>query len=148
MDITTLIDYDEWANRKVFNAIKGLEAESYEAELYKQFAHLLATQIVWMSRITGNSSKLAIWPDLSIHETETLMNENPKKLKNLISRKDTLITYKNSRGEEFQNSVEEILMHLTIHGQHHRAQIAKLLRKAGTSPPGTDFIFFLRTLHN
>ena len=109
---------------------------------------MLATQIVWMSRITGNSSELAIWPDLSIHETETLMNENPKKLKNLISRKDTLITYKNSRGEEFQNSVEEILMHLTIHGQHHRAQIAKLLRKAGTIPPGTDFIFFLRTLHN
>lgn len=148
MDITTLIDYDEWANRKVFNAIKGIETESYEAELCKQFAHLLATQIVWMSRITGNSSKLAIWPDLSIHEIETLMNENPRKLKSLILRKDALITYKNSRGKEFQNSVGEILMHLTIHGQHHRAQIAKLLRKAGTTPPGTDFIFFLRTLHN
>ncbi|WP_395084871.1 DinB family protein [Gracilimonas sp.] len=39
--------------------------------------------------------------------------------------------------------MEEILVHLTIHGQHHRAQIAMLLRQAGqTRPlPISSFLF-------
>ncbi|MEX0845990.1 MAG: DinB family protein, partial [Balneolaceae bacterium] len=76
------------------------------------------------------------------------LDQNPDKLHSLIQKKTEIIEYSNSKGVTFRNSVEEILMHIVIHGQHHRAQIAKLLRKTGITPPVTDFIFFLRTVDN
>jgi|AntRauTorckE6833_2_1112554.scaffolds.fasta_scaffold03514_6 uncharacterized damage-inducible protein DinB len=148
MDLQQLLDYDEWANHRVFNAIKKVNDSAFEAEIKKLFAHLLSAQLVWMNRINNRPLPDEIWPDLSISEMKGLLNKQPKKLKSLVSRKEELIRYKNTKGDEFQNSVEEILVHLTIHGQHHRAQIASHLRKAGANPPGTDFIFFLRTLDN
>lgn len=145
MKLSILISYDEWANRKVFEVIKNLPENKPYGEIYSLFAHLLAAQVIWMSRITGSStSGLKIWPELSLSEIESLLGQNPRKLKELVSDPSKIIRYSNSKGDEFQNSVEEILMHLIIHGQHHRAQIAKLLRQAGITPPGTDFIIFLR----
>jgi uncharacterized damage-inducible protein DinB len=78
----------------------------------------------------------------------SLVEDNPAILQKMISRKNEAIVYKNSKGTVFNNTVEEILVHLTIHGQHHRAQIANLLRQSGIEPPATDIIFFLRTLDN
>lgn len=148
MDLEKLLNYDEWANRKVFSAIKDLPESKSRNEIFTLFSHLLAAQVIWMNRITGAKNKLELWPELPLSEMETLLNQNPGKLKNLIPKASQTIQYFNSSGTEFQNSVEDILTHLTIHGQHHRAQIATLLRQAGIKPPGTDLIFFLRSLNN
>ncbi|MFB3133724.1 MAG: DinB family protein [Rhodothermales bacterium] len=40
--------------------------------------------------------------------------------------------------------LHEILLHVIIHGQHHRAQIATCLRQHGHTPPPTDCIIFTR----
>lgn len=146
MELDTLLEYDKWANQKIFKSIQQVKSYDHRSEMQKLFAHLLAAQKIWMDRITGKPTELGIWPDLTLQEIEKLLNENPDQLKALISEKDETISYRNSKGEQFQNSVEHILVHLTIHGQHHRAQIAKLLRTAGITPPGTDFIFFIRTI--
>lgn len=148
MDFFQLIDYDEWANQNILPAIREAELTEQQSEVMQLFAHLLAAQKIWMSRITGITPEIDIWPDLSLSEMETLVNENPKNLKALVSNNEEVISYQNSKGKVFKNTVQEIIMHLVIHGQHHRAQIAKLLRQSGATPPGTDFIFFLRTLDN
>ncbi|MEX2478247.1 MAG: DinB family protein [Gracilimonas sp.] len=148
MDLQRLLDYDKWANTRVFKTIKTVADPEVQKDINKLFAHLLTAQIIWVNRINDQPLPNEIWPDLSISEIKSLLQKNPEKLKKLVSRKNEIFHYKNSKGEEFKNSVEEILVHLTIHGQHHRAQIANLLRKAGITPPGTDFIFFLRTLDN
>lgn len=148
MELSKLISYDEWANRKVFDALKKAESTDLKAEAKGMFGHILAAQKVWMSRIKGETTDIEIWPELSSEELSTMLKENPGKLKALISRADEMISYKNSKGEVFRNKVGDILFHIIIHGQHHRAQIAKHLRAAGMTPPGTDYIFFLRTLDN
>ncbi len=148
MELEQFIDYDEWANRKVFSAIKDLPESKTRTEIYGLFSHLLAAQIIWMNRVTGITNEVELWPDPSLAEMETLLNENPAKLRTLIPKASQTIRYSNSSGTEFQNSVGEILTHLTIHGQHHRAQIATLLRQSGITPPGTDLIFFLRSSNN
>ena len=145
MELQKLLDYDQWANERVFAAFEKVEDPEVLEELFKLFSHLLTAQIIWVSRILGEDGPSEIWPKLSRSEIKQLLKETPDKIQKLIALKEEVISYQNSRGDEFENKVQDILMHLIIHGQHHRAQMATLLRKAGARPPATDFIFFLRT---
>jgi len=148
MDLQKLVNYDKWANKKVFQVIRKIDDSSLSKEIESLFAHLLTTQLVWVNRINKETLPEQIWPQLTLSDITLLVDENPDRLWNLIVRKDETVQYKNSKGDLFKNTVEDILLHLIIHGQHHRAQISTLLRKKGVEPPVTDFIFFLRTLEN
>ncbi|MBN4081241.1 hypothetical protein JYT44_02630 [Caldithrix abyssi] len=37
-----------------------------------------------------------------------------------------------------------MLMHLALHGEHHRGQIARIMRRSGDKPAVMDFITFCR----
>jgi len=54
------------------------------------------------------------------------------------------IAYRNSAGDAFQSTVEEILHHVFLHGAYHRGQVAMWLRSAGAEPAPTDYIAFAR----
>ena len=54
------------------------------------------------------------------------------------------VDYTNSSGERFRTPLGEILLHVTHHGEHHRGQIARAVRRAGDEPVNTDFITFVR----
>ncbi|MBO6584819.1 MAG: DinB family protein [Gracilimonas sp.] len=148
MDLEKLFEYDRWANEKILQAIRELDESETKEEVTGLLSHILAAQQIWMNRITGKETAVEIWPQFSIAEMSQIIQENIQKLKDLVAQSDNAITYQNSKGKEFGNVVGDILTHLIIHGQHHRAQIATLIRQAGQIPPGTDYIFFLRTVHN
>jgi uncharacterized damage-inducible protein DinB len=57
---------------------------------------------------------------------------------------DRVVSYKNSKGTEFRNTIREILTHVALHGQYHRGQINQLLRVADLEPINVDFITFKR----
>ena len=44
-------------------------------------------------------------------------------------------------GKKFKNKIREIAFQLNCHSVHHRAQIARIIREQGFTPPGTDYIF-------
>jgi uncharacterized damage-inducible protein DinB len=54
------------------------------------------------------------------------------------------VTYKNSKGESWTSTVQDILTHVVIHSAYHRGQIASLMRAAGGTPAYTDFIHAAR----
>lgn len=139
-----LIKYDEWANQRIFSQVIKMPDGDNRAEAQKLFSHLLAAQIIWADRAKGKRPSVDIWPVWTLEETKAFLDESPQVLKTFLDNIEEVITYQNSRRETFTNTVEEILHHLIIHGQHHRAQIAMLLRKAGITPASTDFIFYLR----
>jgi uncharacterized damage-inducible protein DinB len=143
-----LIEYDAWANQQIYKLITENGAGNFRNETIKLFSHIFAAQIVWISRINSEKVKVEIWPDWTLVQCEEYLNHNPSHLKKLLGREPEIINYQNSRGDKFANSVSEILHHIIIHGQHHRAQISMIYRKAGFEPPVTDFIFFLRQKHN
>lgn len=60
------------------------------------------------------------------------------------TRLATRISYRNSAGASFTSTLEEILLHVALHGSYHRGQIAMILRNAGETPAPTDFIAFAR----
>ncbi|MDB5136432.1 MAG: hypothetical protein JWP37_3035 [Mucilaginibacter sp.] len=59
---------------------------------------------------------------------------------------DKEVSFKNSKGDSFNEKLSDILTHLINHGTHHRAQIGEQLKLAGSDLPGTDYILYIRTL--
>lgn len=145
MNFQSFIEYDHWANELIFAEIEKLQGDEENDEILKLFAHLLAAQIVWAQRILGEKVSQPIWPEPNMNDIERMLAENPVLLKRALTSQDQIVKYQNSKGIVFKNTAEEIATHMAIHGQHHRAQIALLLRKAGISPPATDYIVYLRS---
>jgi len=54
------------------------------------------------------------------------------------------IDYRTSDGRAFRSTIEDILLHVALHGSYHRGQIALLIRGGGGEPASTDFIAFVR----
>lgn len=54
------------------------------------------------------------------------------------------INYKNSKGEPWTSTIEDILSHVLLHSSYHRGQIANEVRAGGEQPAYTDFIHAAR----
>ena len=144
-----LFSYDMWANEQILLSLQeNLPFEDSE-RCIKYFAHLAAAQEIWYSRTTGSPGReLELWPDYGLPEALQKLKTVSGNWKRLIrSNSEELhktISYQNTSGDRFDTPLADILHHVIIHGQHHRAQISQLLRNAKIAPPATDFIFFSR----
>lgn len=54
------------------------------------------------------------------------------------------VPYKNSKGEPWSSTVQDILTHVILHSAYHRGQIASQMRAGGDQPAYTDFIHAAR----
>lgn len=109
------------------------------------FSHIINAHQIWNSRILKIQA-------LGVNDIHTL--EKCKKLDEL-NFKDTLkilenfdlnliISYQNSKGQPYKNSIQEIFYHIVNHFSHHKGQLISDLRENGIEPPVTDYIFYKR----
>lgn len=141
------INYDLWANNLICEAITSIRNDEItKQEAIRQFSHLFKAQVIWFNRIHGINDKIDVWGDYTEDTCSSLLNDCHSMLEGIAAKIGEEIEYQDSKGNSFKNSVEDIFDHVIIHGQHHRAQISMLLRKAGFTPPATDYIYFLRSL--
>jgi uncharacterized damage-inducible protein DinB len=119
-----------------------------DPETLRLFAHVVAAEHLWLSRIDGVKARVAVWPTLSLDEVVELETANRARFQELLQRRDDTrqqrIRYRNSAGNDFENSVGEILTHVALHGHYHRGQIARAMRLSGREPVYTDYIGFVR----
>ena len=54
------------------------------------------------------------------------------------------IPYVNSAGRAFTSTLEDILLHVALHGAYHRGQVSIFVRDGGGIPAPTDYIGFAR----
>jgi uncharacterized damage-inducible protein DinB len=139
-----LLGYEEWADRRLLAC--ALQAEDRPERVDLLISHLLCAQRIWISRILGQPSPPEVWPAIPPALWLVWLDRNLEDLQAIRShrRPDKVITYRNSKGEAFRNSVDDILQHLLLHGAYHRGQIAQLLRPLTDKLPYTDFIFYAR----
>jgi len=144
---TKLVNHLEWADKRTLASLReGTHVPPKAVEIY---SHILGSEHVWLSRINGRPATVAVWPTLTLDECERLGAENVSGLRQIVSAltEDSLqkgITYRNSAGDQFTSSIEDILTHVSIHGSYHRGQVASLVRAAGDTPSPTDYIAFSR----
>lgn len=147
---TQLTNYHLWAQEYALQSLEALDSPPDEA--LTLFDHIVKADWVWQTRIQGNSPSPNLFDnDVSIDQSRAALEESMGMWQTFLDKLEGMdlaapITYRNIRGDEFTNSLEEILTHVLNHGTYHRAQIAKLVRAAGGTPARTDFIVYAREL--
>lgn len=143
-------DYDAWANAITVLSLEQVEGAIDERPL-RVMGHIFAAQRLWLMRLIGEKAPpgFDLFPLHSVEECgeqcaefidywkEYFKNLTPKDL-------SSGVRYKNTKGEEFTSTVQDILTHITHHSAYHRGQIASALRNAGHTPALTDFIVYAR----
>jgi uncharacterized damage-inducible protein DinB len=123
----------------------GARAEK-AIELY---AHILGAEITWIDRIEGLPPSNAYWPQVDLRRCKGLLRTVKMRYTDLLDgvvSEDLArgIHYVNSEGLEFTSTIEDILIHVVLHGSYHRGQVALIIREGGDTPASTDYIAFVR----
>jgi uncharacterized damage-inducible protein DinB len=143
-----LFQYNLWANRE---ALSSLAEGVPTARSLGWMAHIIGAEYLWMSRLGGEVAKLAVWPDLDLDACGVRLEELSRRWPEYLEQnRDSMaqeISYTNSKGESWNNTVEDILTHVVIHSAYHRGQIASDLRASGSAPAYTDYIHAVRQGH-
>lgn len=142
-----LFAYDDWANHETLRSMRA--ADTPPSRSLKLMAHVLGTEYVWLSRIQQQPSPVAVWPDLGLADCDDHATHLAGLWSNYLEstsaeRISRTVNYKNSKGESWSNSIQDILMHVVMHSAYHRGQIAADMRAAGYTPAYTDFIHGVR----
>jgi len=146
--IRNMYEHLHWSNTRILETLQNMESEN--EQINRLFSHILLAEQVWLTRLKGSdSSNLPIWADVSLESCAELANQNNQNYKNFLSRLidpalEQIVSYRNSKGIEFNNSVRDILTHVALHGQYHRGQINQLLRANDIEPVILDYIIFRR----
>lgn len=134
--------YNNWANMLV---IENMLSNSNEvpAKCLLLLSHIINTQMIWTSRMNGDEPTVGVWDTHTLQECQKYHNGSAELLLNLIidyHSHGRIIQYTNSKNLSFENSLEDILLHIFNHGTYHRAQIATEMRRNGFEPLNTDYI--------
>ncbi|PSR55289.1 damage-inducible protein DinB [Adhaeribacter arboris] len=142
-----LAAYTSWANQRLLETLEKF-GEKLPATSLHLFSHLLNAEIIWLARIQRLESPVTVFDEHTIIECRKLQESTFERFIGLADSSpeelENLITYKNTKGETFTTSLEDILMQVFNHGTYHRAQIARDLRQNGLEPINTDYIMFVR----
>ena len=136
-----------WADARVIDSFRA--SPDSVAKAIEIFGHVLGAEHVWLARLRRQPASVPVWPNLSIEECSALALENQQGYNHFIDSLDSddlvrEISYTNSAGLGFRSTVEDILLHVALHGGYHRGQVALLVRSSGNAPAGTDYIAFVR----
>lgn len=142
-----LVDYEQWANRAMIDALERIPNPPQRA--IDLMGHILSAQQIWLSRLTGEVSYVAVWEDIPIAWMGETSDRNILRLKSFLESEtedsfNRPIHYKTSAGQPFTSQLIDILTQLSHHAAYHRGQIVQLIRPQLGEAPMTDFIFWAR----
>ena len=129
--------YDAWANREVLAASNGTRPNARPLQL---LAHILSAERLWLERIRRQPQTLPVWPKFSFHQCEAQILELTQLWHDYFSQLSCSalsedVGYRNTKGEPWNNTVQDILTHVLLHSAYHRGQIAVEMRSGGNPPP-------------
>ncbi len=139
-----IFEYHNHFNQKIADFLTEHASEVSERTI-PLFSHSINAHQIWNSRILGTQP-------LGVHEVHSpekcgiLDNTNYKDTLKILSGFDLglKVSYQNSKGHKFENSIQQILFHVANHFTHHKAQIISDIRQKGLEPIVTDYIFYKR----
>jgi len=153
------LKYNNWATDKVIEFLKNADESIFDLEqkssfttIRKTILHIWDAEVIWHERLKGNS--FTDWPSKSFTGTNIELLEgwqqHNRALTTYVETNSagllaSTITYKNMKGDSFENTAESILFHVVNHGTFHRGQLITMMRFAGMDGfSSQDLISFLR----
>lgn len=127
------------SNQSLITQLK--EEEHLSEQTIPILSHSINAQQIWNARITGKALEVE---DLhSLEQCARMDNENYLEALKIIEEREfeENITYRNSKGTEFSNSIQDILFHVANNFTHHKAEITSGIRFGDAEAIETDYIF-------
>lgn len=154
-----LFDYHLWANERLIQHLRGLpkeiflnKVESVFPTIAETFGHMIAVDKLWYSRMKGkNLQQIGTKQFNTIEETleaSADLHNNIKCFLVSTENVENMVFYQNTRGDQFNNQISEIVQHIVNHGTYHRGNISAMIRQMGYEGTSTDYIGYLRTSSN
>lgn len=140
-----LFTYSRHTNRQLIEVINA-GSDKVPGVSVKLLSHILNAHHIWNQRILNQSAEYLVWQIHNGMELDPLDQVNFDTTLDALTKQElsATISYTNSKGQSYTNSIQDILFHIINHSTHHRAQIVSQLRQAGIEPPVTDYIFYKR----
>ncbi len=139
-----LFHYDAWGNRATLDSIR-MATQAPTSRACAITAHLVGSGRLWLARLEGRPAEGEVWPSLSLDQCDAGFRELEAAWERYLdgvkpADLDRAFSYKNTKGETWESTIRDVLMHVILHGTYHRGQIAMLVRQSGHAPAYTDFI--------
>lgn len=154
------LKYNAWANHRIATVVDPvdeqiifMENKSSFPSIAKTLLHIWDAELVWLKRMQGTS--------LNVFPSTSFKGDKQELLRGFVDSSKSFLTfiesqgndflaksysYKNMKGDEFTDVVEDTLYHVVNHGTYHRGQVTTMLREAGiTNLVSTDLIHYLRS---
>ncbi|SPF37818.1 conserved hypothetical protein [Candidatus Desulfosporosinus infrequens] len=157
--IIDIYSYDDWANKKLMNAVGQLENEEFVRDLSSSFSsirdtmvHILSAEELWLSRWMGEHGRTQLNPaDFPTYNSiaerwDSLRNNYDDFLLSLTEEALTQeLSFKTLKGESHSLELWKQMLHVTNHSTYHRGQTVTMLRQLKKQPPSLDLIsYYLR----
>jgi len=156
-DIEYLYEYNRWANAQVLDAVSKLTPEQFTRDLQSShrsvrdtLAHILAAEWIWLERWNGVSPKALLAPTEfpTVESLATrLANVEGECAQFIDGITDeslaTVITYTNTKGEEWSYPLGQMIQHVMNHSSYHRGQVTTMLRQLGAKVNPVDLLDFM-----
>lgn len=143
-----LFEYNDWANNLILKSI--YENKFTDPKIFSIFSHVIIAQVLWLNRINKETYEFKdFWQLLTREELFNISKKSTHDWKSFIQGHNdgdlqTEVSYVNSKGNKYKNTLSQIMTHVINHSTYHRAQIASLLRAENIIPPLTDYIAYFR----
>ncbi|MFK7971740.1 MAG: DinB family protein [Bacteroidia bacterium] len=135
----SFLSYNKWANSLIISYLNEMERNEKMEYL---FSHILNTHRIWNARLKGeqfgglpfDTIGRSMWENIDIQNHENslyiLNNMDP----------DSIITYEDTKENEYKTSIKDTILHVINHSTHHRGQIVSMIRQLDMAPPITDYV--------
>lgn len=141
-----LFEYNHHSNQKLAEVFVNHSDRMPEKPL-QLISHIFNAHQVWNNRIDKKQSLFGVWELHAVHDLKQIDKENFEHSLHILEHfnLDETLSYTNSSGQSFNNSIRDILFHVINHSNYHRAQIATSFRQCGLEALSTDYIFYKRS---
>jgi uncharacterized damage-inducible protein DinB len=139
--LSKLVLHCTWANEAWVDFIaSNFPTDEY---LLQRMSHILLGEQAWFQRLAGSDPDRNIWNVMALSQVRDKQREHQRVYAEFLNGDlGRVIDYTRFTGERYQSPVSDILLHLTLHGTHHRGQMAINVSGKGLKPINTDFIQF------
>ncbi len=159
--LSTLIDYNTWANEVTYSDVSKLPAEEITKKretplqsIYVSLHHLLNVDNIWLGHMQGQSHDYQTLRDVKFEEFDALWAARRKMDKTLSDYVDSLSTddlaeivdYELIGGNSGSMSRAMCLTHLVTHGSYHRGWISDMFGQTDQMQPSADIPVYERAL--
>jgi len=150
--------YNAWANTRLYRMAQQLSDEQYRRDVGAYFKslhgtlnHLLASDRIWLWRLTGTGVAPTQLDAILFEDLAMLSEARRVEDERLLSFAENLtdaqlegtFEYRTLKGWSMQQKLREVLAHLFNHQTHHRGQAHTILTVLGVNEPEPLDLFWM-----